>query len=425
MLQQRTLRMREKADSELVRQQNRHLVLRALRQNGPQARIELGRLTGLSPASITSISAQLIGEQLVLELPDSAGNGEPVRRGRPMVRLDLNPAIATVLAAKISIDGMELALADFRGQVITRGTASLPTHEADRDVFGKAIAAALAAFLEAEKVPRGSVKHIAVAAQGLADARAGTLVWSPAFRARNIPVCAPVQRKLGVPCSISNDANMIAEGLINLAPQRYSGNSAVIFIGYGVGMGLILNGVVYRGANGVASEFGHMNHIPDGPLCRCGRRGCIEAYAADYGIARSAAGLAQQGPPTEVPVPAAAMARLEEAARLTDGPERLAFDKAGEALGYGIARMVALLAPEHVVLAGPGTRAMALIEPALHQAFAAGVVEELRRNTDLSVVPIDTDMIIKGTIDTMLRMLDQDLLANGQAAGGIPKEHVA
>ena len=68
---------------------------------------------------------------------------------------------------------------------------------------------------------------------------------------------------------------------------------------------------------------------------------------------------------------------------------------------------------------------MTLIEPALHKAFAAGVVEELRRNTDLSIVPIDTDMIIKGTIDTTLRMLDQDLLANGQAAVASAQDHVA
>ena len=119
-------------------------------------------------------------------------------------------------------------------------------------------------------------------------------MWSPAFRARNIPVVAPVQSALGISCTIANDANMMAEGL---DPQRQTGTAAVVFMGYGVGMGLIINGSVYHGPTGAAAEFGHMNHLPHGALCRCGRRGCVEAYAADYGILRNASGEPDSRPP--------------------------------------------------------------------------------------------------------------------------------
>ena len=112
--------MGEKADSDLVRRQNRFLLLAALRLNGPMARVELGRHTGLSPASITSISSQLIADGILEEVEDHHDPAVPMRRGRPLTQLDINPKSAHVVAVKISIDGIELALADSRGTVLSR-----------------------------------------------------------------------------------------------------------------------------------------------------------------------------------------------------------------------------------------------------------------------------------------------------------------
>lgn len=417
MLRVRVTAMRAKADSDLVRRQNRGIVLETLRQQGPLARIELGRLTGLSPATITSISGQLIDEGLIRALAGDDQPEEPLKRGRPLTRLDLNPLAANVLALKISIDGVELALADFRGQVRRRASIRLPTYEADRLTFGHAVASEIKAFLARFRVARASVARIGIAVQGLADTQAGTIVWSPAFSARNIPLSGPIEQELAIPCSVANDANMIAEGLIGTDRKRYGGTTAVVFMGYGVGMGLIVNGAVYHGSTGAAAEFGHMNHIPHGPLCRCGRKGCIEAYAADYGIHRSATAAKDTTSPSHSAVPEDVMLDLEAKARNGDGRATAAFERAGEALGYGIARVIAILNPDHIVLAGPGTRAIALIEPSLRRAIEEGVVDALRRNVDIDVVPIGTDMIVKGTIDSALRHLDREVFAAGRHDG--------
>ena len=402
--------MREKADSDLVRRQNRRIVLEALRQHGPLARIELGRHTGLSPASITSIASQLIEDAIVQERHDMPAEPEPQRRGRPLTRIDLNPLATHVLAVKISIDGIELALADYRGAIIARHAAPITTYEAKPDGFGAMITGTIKAFLAHNNFAARRLSRIGVAVQGAADSQSGTIMWSPAFRARNIPVTGPIQNLLGVPCGIANDANMIAEGL---GPQRYRGTAAVVFMGYGVGMGLIINGAVYHGPTGAAAEFGHMNHLPHGALCRCGRRGCVEAYAADYGILRSAQGDSENTPPQFSAVPKETMRSLEEAAQNGDAAAIAAYRKAGEALGFGLARLIALLSPTRIILAGPGTRAMGLIEPHLRAAIEDGVVDELRRNVEIDVVPIDTDMIIKGTIDSALRALDTDIFSAG------------
>ena len=95
--------MGEKADTELVRRQNRFLVLEALRQNGTLARIDLGRHTGLSPATVTSITAQLIAEGVLQELDHQLPPTKPVKRGRPLTQIGLTPKSAYVVAVKISI----------------------------------------------------------------------------------------------------------------------------------------------------------------------------------------------------------------------------------------------------------------------------------------------------------------------------------
>lgn len=405
--------MWEKADSDLVRRQNRHILIEALRQHGPMARTDLGRVTGLSPASVTAITGQLIDDDVVHELREEQAAPEPSRRGRPPTRLGINPRSTHVLAVKISVDGVELALAGFDGTIIDRHTIQISTIDAKPESFGHQVASDIKDFLASRRMTPKRLSRIEVAVQGVADSKAGNIVWSPAFRALNLPIVGPIRDLLGIPCSIANDANMIAEAVLGLDRNRYGGTVAVAFIGYGVGMGLIIDGTVYHGSTGGSAEFGHMNHRPEGPLCRCGRRGCIEAYAADYGIVRSAEGSSQTDLPPSSRILESTMRTLEARAKAGDPAAVAAYETAGEALGYGFARIIALLSPRRIVLAGPGTRALDLIAPAMHRAIERGVVDQLRRNVEIDIMPIDTDMIIKGTIDNALHRLDREVFASG------------
>jgi predicted NBD/HSP70 family sugar kinase len=407
--------MQEKADSELVRRQNRRIVLNALRRDGALARIEIGRATGLSPASITSITSQLIAERIIAELDQELALGNSTRRGRPVVRLGIKPGAAHVLAVNISIDTVRLAIADFNGQIEHRTSVHMPTYKAEAAQFGLDVADAIEAFLKTSGFARAGIARIGIAVQGLADDKAGTLVWSPAFSAKNIPLTKPIEQRLGIACLIANDANMIAEGFLAEDPDITRGTTATIFTGYGVGMGLIIDGKVYLGATGGASEFGHMNHIPHGAPCRCGRRGCIEAYAADYGIWREANGMRDDDAPHEAIDPQLMQGLLK---RAVEGDVRAvhAFETAGEALGIGIARVIALLNPDRIVIAGPGLNASQIIEPSLHRGVAAGVIEELRRNVSIEFVPFETDMILRGTIAALLKTVDGDMAARGNGS---------
>jgi predicted NBD/HSP70 family sugar kinase len=405
--------MRGKADSDLVRRQNRHIVLSALRSHGPKPRVELGRLTGLSPASITTIAAQLISDKAILELDEAPDLRDPNRRGRPTTLVDLNPNAARIMAMKISIGGLDLALVDFRGKILNRKNKAVSTYDMSAAEFAVQAKAIIAAVLCDNNLVAQDIAHIGIAAQGVTDSGQGTIAWSPAFKQRNIAVVGPLEATFGIPCTIANDANMIAEGVMAADGYSYRGTAAVVFMGYGIGMGLVIDGEVYHGATGAAAEFGHMNHIPNGASCRCNRFGCLEAYASDYGIWRNSQNATDLLPPPSSAVDPAIMRELENAARGGDLNAAAAYEKAGRAIGFGLARMIALLNPDRIVLAGPGTRALDLVEPALRLAIEEGVVEELRRQVKIETAPIDTDMIITGVIAATLRQLDSDIFSNG------------
>jgi predicted NBD/HSP70 family sugar kinase len=400
--------MQLKADSELVRRQNRRIVLEALRQNGPLARVELGRVTGLSPASITAISSQLIAENVIEELESPFPLPANGKRGRPTVQLGLQPKAAMVLAVNVAIDVLVMAVSDFTGRILHQERVQISTYEAKAEAFGELVAAEINGFLARHNIDSKAIRRIGIAIQGLADSRNGTIAWSPAFQERDIPLASVLEDIFEVPCLVANDANMMAEGLLMFEPNIQGRTTAAIFTGYGVGMGLIINGKVYHGATGGAAEFGHMNHIPGGALCRCGKRGCIEAYAADYGILRAATGSDDDTAP-RTGVPAGAMAELMTRAQASDEKAVAAFAGAGAALGYGIGRLVAVLNPDRVVLAGPGLEAQQLMEPALRHALADSVVEELSRNVTIAFVPVETDLIMRGTNAALLRALDDDV----------------
>ena len=273
--------MQSKADTELVRRQNRGLVLEALRREGMMARVELGRITGLSPATISAITADLLAENLIVTAAIDDKAERPIGRGRPRVALSLNAEAAYVPGVKISLNSVTLLLADYSGHLVETSRHPIPTVGPEAAEFVPRLAALIRDELGKRGIPLRQVPVIPVAIPGVVDRTTGRLVWSPTVSVDVGAVPGPLSEALGVPVSMTNDVDMMAQALNSRDPKRFGGTFAIIFIAYGIGMGLYINGRLFSGAFGSGAEFGHTNHIPGGPLCRCGRRGCVEAYVAD------------------------------------------------------------------------------------------------------------------------------------------------
>lgn len=404
--------MQNKADTELVRRQNRGLILEALRRFGMMARVELGRTTGLSPATISAITADLIAENLIVAADIEDQAGRPPGRGRPRVALALNPDAAYVLGLKISLNAVTFILCNYNGRIVDSARHSIDTLGAEARSFVPRLAEQIRAYLAARRIAVDEVPQIPVAIPGVVDRTTGRLVWSPTVSLEIGAVPGPLSEIIGISASMTNDVDMMAQALNARDPQRFGGTFAVIFIESGIGMGLFINGRPFAGAFGSGAEFGHTNHVPGGMLCRCGRRGCIEAYLADYALYRAVAQEPTDGSPAETDPDAETMARLEARARRGDEVARAAYRQAGLALGYGLSRLMGLINPQRIVLTGRGVAAFDLLKEGFDEGIKEGLVAEIARMTEIEVLSPEDDLVEAGILAGALQRLDREIFAS-------------
>ncbi|GGB60798.1 sugar kinase [Roseibium aquae] len=417
--------MSRKADRDQIRRQNRAIILQALRRQGPMARIDLGQITQLSPATVTAITSDLLDQGLIEGIEADEPKG-PQGRGRPRSMLRLNPDAACVIAIRLSVNSIEMALANFTGETFFTKRAAFNSAAADAKSFPPILIAAIRSFLEDAKLSPDKVLEIGIAAQGVVETETGLVAWSPAFSGRKIPIVQPLSEAFHADCALSNDTNMITEALHWSDPDRYSGTFAVVMLDYGVGMGLYLDDHLFSGANGTAAEFGHANHIPGGALCRCGKRGCLEAYLSDYALVRAADGLPETTSPDGIAAGQSGLATLIDRAKAGESGALQAFHQAGTVLGYGLARIVALIDPKRIVLTGAAVRAFSFMEEGMKSGLEEALVADLRQNFEIDVLPWKEDYIRRGLIAQAMERLDRGHTgetAHGRPArGSYPKE---
>ncbi|MEP3234133.1 MAG: ROK family transcriptional regulator [Hyphomicrobiales bacterium] len=411
---------RSKADTELVRQQNRSLVLETLRHNGALASIELGEKTGLSPATISAITNDMLAERLIETDKLETEKHRNTQRGRPKVKLKLAENAARMLGIRLTHNAISLTVADFCGNILARHNDTIETASLSADAFGAVIVDSALAFLESNQLSADHISIISVACQGSVDAKRGSIIWSPAFSARNIPVAAPLTDVLNAPCLVANDTNSIAH-LLHVENEALNDSFAVFYLGSGIGLGLYVNGDLLEGAEGSASEFGHMLLEADGALCRCGRRGCIEAYASDFGIMRLANENLADLDPADITPSQEEMEKLADVARNGDEKAKQAFDKAGSALGTGLGNLIMLANPKNLLFTGPGVKHFDLLEPAIHKAL-----EHAAKNghqPKMSMIDDDRDLIESGLLALGYTKLDREIFAKRVSVADVAARH--
>ncbi len=395
-----------------LRKQNRAMVIAAVRRARRVSRTELSAATALSPSTISAISADLIEEGVLTEIADGAV--AEARRGRPKVLLELQPDAAATIAVVLTLDALSASLIDYSGRTVAHDMSRPSTLTLDGRELIDCVAESVRRVLKRGKGRQPRIMRMTMAVQGITDAAGRRLRWSPMTPHRDIEFASRLEEKLGFPVSVQNDCNMIAVALHDQAPDRYSDNFLALLLSNGIGMGMYLGGRLFTGTHSSAGEFGHMIFSPQGARCLCGRHGCIEAYAGNYAIHRRASGLDDQTPPSEV-VDEKAMLAMALAARNADGPERDAFRSAGQAIGYGLGNLFALIDPAPVAVVGPGAAAFDLLEPAIRRAIAETVGGEQGAPIGFDLEPEEAPLVRAGCAAHALHYLDSEVLAAGAA----------
>ena len=392
-----------------LRRRNRALVISAVRRSGQPSRTDIAGSSGLSHSTISAISADLIAEGVLIET--KSAEMPAARRGRPQVALSLNPDAASVVSVVLSLNVVSASLMDYTGRVVAEQHLRLSTLTLPRDELVEAVISATRGVVE-HATAGASPSRLTLAVQGITDSDATTLLWSPITPHSDVPFGDLLEAEFGLPVTVQNDCNMIAEALRWRTPERYKDDFYAILLSNGIGMGLMLRGRLFTGTHSSGGEFGHMVHIPDGALCRCGRRGCIEAYAGNYAVLRNARG----GDPLDIPMADIGdeeMQALADAAREHDGPERAAFRAAGEAIGFGLGSLFALFDPAPVAIVGHGALAFDIVEPAIHEAIARTAGGRHAAAISFDTQPNEKPLIRDGSAMTALLLLDEDVFAAG------------
>ncbi|MGX1668667.1 ROK family protein [Streptomyces sp. NPDC055400] len=392
-----------------LRRNNRATVLRKLYFDGPLSRQELGPLTALSSGSISNVVSELVADGLLEEAGSVDSDG-----GRPRTLLRVAPHCGHLAGVDIGETRVRVELFDFTLNELARVDAPLPDgHHDARDVV-RIVAAGLAQVLTEAKAAPDALIGVGIGVPGIVDASGaggavGAVVHGQAIGWDAVPLeamlrdCGELPPEL--PLFVDNGAKTLGLAEMWFGAGRGARNAVVTLIGSGVGACVIADGVPYQGSSGSAGEWGHTTLQVGGRRCRCGARGCLEAYVGAEALLerwRESGGH-----------PASADEEGALAELLADPEAGELLDETAEFLGAGLADLVNLFNPERIVVGGWAGLLLGprLLEP-VRRAAAAYALRHPYAQTTIELGRLGPDAVTVGAATLPLARF----LAEGGAA---------
>lgn len=358
-------------------------ILGLLGTRGPSSRADIARTLSVSPATVTQITKELIARNLVEEL-DSV----PSQGGRPARLLGLVRSAGGAIGAKVTADHVAIVDVQLDGTVQT--STSQPFDATSPDALDR-LCRILGSAVEAHE---GQLLGVGVGIPGSVDTQGSGVVDAPTLGWSDAQVGPMLRAALGVPVLVDNDVNTLAAAERIYGVGRHHSSYLVLTIGRGIGCGIVIDGNIYRGANGGSGEIGHIPVSDDGPDCACGARGCLEAIIGD-------AALVAEATARDVVGKRGTTADLLEAARANNVAAHEIYRNAGVILGRALAGVIQMLDPEVVVILGEGVSAWSFWEQGFEQSFRRHLMPS-RRGIPFVVEPWTEDQWALGAASLVL-----------------------
>jgi predicted NBD/HSP70 family sugar kinase len=385
-----------------VRRANRASLLTDLFHGGRQSRQQLGDTTALSQASVSNLIGEMIDEGLVEEAGLVGSDG-----GRPRALLRVAPGYGYVVGADV---GETWVLVELYDLAMSRlGVASYPLggRGPEPGLVVAKLLEGLASVVGQAGVDAEEILGYGVGVAGVVDQTGDAVVHSQTTGWDGVPLGAMLRAGTDIPVFVENGAKSVGQAEMWFGAGRGARHVVIVMVGTGVGAAVVMDGRSYGGANSGAGEWGHTTLVYDGDVCRCGARGCLEAYiGADRVISRLAAATGEPAEPM-------LLTRMLAA----DGPlEGEAAEVIGQTVGYlgaGIAGLVNLFSPERIVLGG--RVGLALGERFLPDIRAAAARNALRQpyaRTRIDLCQLGPDAVAMGAATLPIARLLAD--------GGLP-----
>ncbi|WP_323005075.1 ROK family transcriptional regulator [Pseudorhodobacter sp.] len=331
----------------------RQQIFEKVRAAGTIARVQVAKELGVSPASVTTGVSELIDSGLLEEV--AALRDGDAGRGRPAVALGVKAQAHRVAGMKLSDREHTAVIVDFAGNLIADEVVARSPGAMELPQLLAAMAALLDKVCAKAGIDRGDLSALGLGVPGFVDSRSGQVMWSSVMAERGVNLAEAASAHLGLSVHVDNDANLVTLAELWFGAGRGLSDFAVVTIEHGVGMGVVINHRIYRGAQGLGMELGHTKVQLDGALCRCGQRGCLEAYVADYALAREATTalnwVGKEGQSINV-----LLESLYDHAKAGNAAARSIFRRAGRYLAVGLSNVVNLFDPSLIILSGDRMR---------------------------------------------------------------------
>jgi predicted NBD/HSP70 family sugar kinase len=402
--------MLTKSSTELVRQRNSVLVLSALRRHGALAHTEISGFTRLSSATVSAITADLEKAQLIEKSEQQAASG----RGRPRVLLRQRRDCGYLIVVIISSDAVQYSLVDYAGTLLDRFTEERSHDPAGALQFVVSVRAGLERILTRSTIQREKVLMISISSKGLVNSVEPVLVWSPIFGSDQIDFETALRPDWGAKVILDNETLLVAAAL-GAREEKVRGGDfrslAALSLGHSIGLGIVRR-TNHGGHETSAPNFGHMLHLANGGLCRCGTRGCIEAYAGFYAVLRAAFEVPVDTIPAKF-VPVAELDKIAIRARQGHRMSAFAFRQAGLALGNGLSRMLSLTERMPIAITGQGTRYYDLLRQGIEEGLGQSHAVRMDGMPEIRVVADEQNLVFEGHLNRALSVIDEDIVLSG------------
>jgi predicted NBD/HSP70 family sugar kinase len=344
-----------------VKDYNEVVVLDLVRSSGPIGRPAIAAATGLTLQTVSNIARRLLAAETVVEDPVDGG-------GRLKRALRINPDAGYAIGIQLVRSSLAVGVVDLAGDIRGRAETAIEHDEPPEHVLSR-LSGLVDDALAAAGVPPERVLGAGIGAPGPLDLHAGRLLnvlhprsWT------GFPMAGAVADALGLRVIMDNDATAAALG------ERWRGigdgaeSFVYLYLGDGIGGGLILDGQAYRGLRGNTGEISHIQVDPEGPACDCGANGCLALYTTGHGLLREAARAALDAPPSR---PIEDLPRtVEQLAAHPDPRVAAVLQRAGEHMARVVVECTRILDPELIVLGGP-------LVPVLGETYGAAISQGL------------------------------------------------
>ncbi|MEV6930200.1 ROK family transcriptional regulator [Dactylosporangium sp. NPDC051485] len=328
-----------------LRRRNRAALLSLIYHQGTASRVELMQASGLSSGSVSNVVGDLVADGMIAEIGSEDSDG-----GRPRTLLRVRPEFANVVGVDIGETHVQVGLFDWTLQRVTSTTFAIAETSLEPESVAWMVSAGIAKVTAEAGVDPARLLGVGVGVPGAVQPTGdGTAVHAPTLRWSGVRLDEMLAASVTAPLHIDNVARTLGQAEMWRGAGRGASRSVVALLGVGIGAALA-TGPGSREATSSTIEWGHTVITVGGAPCRCGSRGCLEAYVGAEAVLSRYAELPGAGPIAAV----GTEGRLAELAARAAGPGPAAsvLDTTAEYLGIGIANLVNLLNPDRVVLAG-------------------------------------------------------------------------